>query len=242
MRVLISGGSSKFSKELQLHDTTLELIPVSKKEMDVTDHRSVSKAINRYRPDVFLHTAALSRPMNIHDKNPIKSINLNIIGTSNCVTACIEAKVKFVYISTDYVYAGTKGNYSEEDEILPINKYAWSKLGGEAACMLYDNSLVLRMAMMEKPFPHPKAFSDSFKSCIWYPDAAKTVLDLIQADATGIYNVGSERISIYEFVSKEDVRILEDTRLSVTEDVAADISLNIDKLKNKLNDSVIQYT
>ena len=49
---------------------------------------------------------------------------------------------RLIYMSTDYVYPGTTGNYKEEDPLLPINDYAWTKLGGECAVQLYNNSLI----------------------------------------------------------------------------------------------------
>ena len=77
--------------------------------------------------------AGLSRPMNLHVKDICKSIKLNIIGTANVVNVCNEFNIKLIYFSTGYVYEGKKGNYSEKDPVLPINNYAWSKLGGECA-------------------------------------------------------------------------------------------------------------
>jgi len=239
MKILISGGNSKFSKELQKQNTKHTLISLSKEEMDITNINSVYEAIYKHTPDIFIHTAALSRPMSLHSDYPEKSINLNIIGTSNCVIACLKQNIKFIYISTDFVYPGTIGNYNEEDSLLPINKYAWSKLGGECACMLYDNSLILRMAMVEKPFPHKKAFTNSFKSSIWYPDAAKIVFKLIDLDLRGIYNIGGERKSIFNFASEEDFNILPENKDNILEKVPNDISMNINKLKNILNDTTI---
>lgn len=233
IKILISGGNSKFSKELQKENTKYTLIPLSKEEMDITDVNSVKKAIQHHAPDVFIHTAALSRPMSLHSDSPDKSIFLNIIGTSNCVIACLEQNVKFIYISTDFVYEGTTGNYKETDPIKPINKYAWSKLGGECSVMLYPNSLILRTAMTEKPFPHNKAFTDVYKSSIWYPDAAKKTLELIEKEAVGIYNLGGERKSIFNFAKQENLNILPILKEQVKEVTHTDISLNLDKL-NKI--------
>ena len=98
--------------------------------------------------------------MNIHDKQISKSIDLNIIGTANIVKACQEHNIKLIYFSTNYVYPGNKGSYKETDPVLPINKYAVSKLGGECSVQMYSNSLILRICMTEKPFIHKKAFSD----------------------------------------------------------------------------------
>ena len=73
-----------------------------------------------------------------------------------------DNKIKLIYFSTNYVYPGTKGNYKEIDPVNPINKYALSKLGGESAVRMYDNSLILRIIMCEKPFTHKSAFFDIF--------------------------------------------------------------------------------
>lgn len=234
MNIIISGGKSRFSRELQGQNQNHTLIPLSKEEMDITNIESIESALKKYKPQVFIHTAALSRPMNLHSTNPDKSISLNIIGTSNCVLACMKYNIKFVYISTDFVYPCNTGNYSEQDSLLPINKYAWSKLGGECACMLYDNSLILRMGMYDKPFPHNKAFIDVYKSCIWNTDAANITFQLIDKDAKGIFNIGGERKSIFDFVSQDNPHILTETRKNIQENIPEDSSMNIDKLNTFL--------
>ena len=105
--------------------------------------------------------------MNIHNKNISKSISINIIGTCNVVKICSELNIKLIYFSTGYVYEGKKGNYKENDPVLPFNNYAWSKLGGECAVRLYKNSLTLRIMMSEKPFPHDVAFKDINTNFLW---------------------------------------------------------------------------
>ena len=88
--------------------------------------------------------------MSIHDKDINKSIDLNIIGTSNLVKICNKKLNNF--FSTGYLYPGTKGNYTEKDPLLPWNNYGWSKLGAESAVQMYKNSLIIRACMTEKPF------------------------------------------------------------------------------------------
>lgn len=234
MKVLISGGNGKFSKELQNWGDKPNghtLIPLSKKQMDITSIESIEKNILKYKPDIFIHTAALARPMDLNDKYPEKSIQINIMGTSNCVLMCMKYNVKFIYISTDYVYPGNFGNYSETSGVYPVNKYAWSKLGGECATMLYDNSLILRCSMTEEPFPHERAFYDLYKSTIWMSDVARIVLNLLDLDITGIYNIGGERQSIYNFAKKKNVKLKEITKQGIP-NMPDDISMNISKLNN----------
>lgn len=231
MKILVSGGDSNFSKELKKLNYN-GFVFLSKSEMDILDRKSIRNQIKKHSPDVFLHVAGLSRPMKYHDDKPKLSIDLNIIGTSNCVIECIDSNTKIVYISTDYVYPGINGDYKEDGDLNPINSYAWSKLGGECSVRLYKNSLILRMAMTEVPFPHEKAFVDLIKSCLWYPDAAKLVLDVILSDKTGIYNVGGEPSTVFDFISKKQPTIGKGYRRDVNEVVPTNISMNLDKLKS----------
>src|ERR1035438_1879915 len=165
--ILISGGNGTLGREILRINTDFKIDAPSRGEMDIEHLEQIENNIKRSKPDIFLHCAGLTRPMIKHDQNPHQSIQLNIIGTSNVVLACIKHHVKLVYISTDYVYPGDTGNYNEDSSLKPVNKYAWSKLGGEAAVHLYDNSLILRVSFSERPFRHDKAFVDSYKSFLY---------------------------------------------------------------------------
>ena len=110
-----------------------------------------------------------------------------------------------IYFSTNYVYPGKKGNYLESDPVLPVNNYAWSKLGGEASVQLYKNSLILRVCMTEKPFVHDKAFGNVKTSFIYHDDVAKILFKLI--NKKGILNLGGKAMYIYDFVKKDKKNI-----------------------------------
>ena len=132
--------------------------------------------------------------MNIHEKNIIKSIDSNIIGTANVVKCCKKNKIKLIYFSTNYVYPGIKGNYSETDNLKPINNYAWSKLGGEASVHLYKNSLILRICMTDFPFIHKKAITGAYTSFIFNKEVAKIIPFIL--NMKGILNVGGKKRDI----------------------------------------------
>ena len=121
--------------------------------------------------------------MKMHDKNISKSIELNIIGTCNLVVECFKKNIKLIYFSTNYLYPGTRGNYREDDPILPWNNYGWSKLGGESAVQMYDNSLILRCSITEYPFRHKKAFSDVKNNFIYHKDFIPLLFRLIKKRA-----------------------------------------------------------
>ena len=242
MKILISGGNGKFAKQFIRLNTEHEIIAPSKGEMDVTQYSYVSRFIAEHRPDIFLHAGALTRPMAKHETDPARGIHNNIIGTSNVTMACIEYKIKLIYISTDYVYPGTTGEYKETDALLPFNKYAWSKLGGECAVHMYDNSLILRICMNTRPFPHKKALVDIKKSLIYDDEAAKITHKLL--NETGIINVGGVSRSVYDFVKEENPNI-ETLYLKDVTDVRMPLNttLNIEKMKGKLNmDDDLDYS
>ena len=143
--------------------------------------------------------------MKVHDREITKSIDLNIIGTSNITKACVVNKIKLIYFSTNYVYPGVKGNYKETDGLLPTNNYAWSKLGGEAAVQLYKNSLILRVCMTEKPFIHNAAFVDVKSNFIYHEDVAQILFKLL--NKKGVINIGGKNQSIYNFAKKDNKKI-----------------------------------
>ena len=228
-KILISGGRGSLATHLLRCSSNYNTTALGKEEMDITDIDQIESAILLHTPDYFIHAAALTRPMIEHITSPENSIKSNIIGTSNVAMMCIKHNIKLIYISTDYVYPGTTGNYSETDPILPVNEYAWSKLGGECAVQLYKNSLILRMALCETPFPHKKALCDINKSYMYMDKAAEMILKL--KDESGIINVGGPKQTPYEFAKKSNSNI-DKIYFKDIKDVAMakDASLNINKL------------
>ena len=102
-RLLISGGEGRFASEIINSNTEYDIYAPSKSEMDISDIHSIRRAIYKFNPDIFLHPAALTRPMLKHVDYPELSIGLNIIGTSNVCLACIERGKKLVYSTPDTV-------------------------------------------------------------------------------------------------------------------------------------------
>ena len=204
-KILFTGGSGRFAKIFKLLKNNYSIEYPSKLRFNIEDYKSIKRYILKHKPDYLIHCAALSRPMSIHEKNISSSISTNIIGTSNIVKVCSQFNIKLIYFSTNYVYPGTKGNYSESDPVLPINNYAISKLGGECAVRLYKNSLILRICMTEKPFVHKKAFNDVEINFMYHEELAKNLLKLI--NVKGIINIGGPKQIVYKFAKKSNPKI-----------------------------------
>jgi dTDP-4-dehydrorhamnose reductase len=205
-KIVMTGGSGRFAKVFRKVKKKEKILFPSRKLLDLKNFNSISKYIKKTKPNYLIHCAALSRPMDLHDKNIEESINTNIIGTSNIVRICSQEKIKLIYFSTNYVYPGIKGNYKENDPVLPINNYALSKFGGECAVQMYDNSLILRICMTEKPFIHKKAFDDVETNFMYHIEFAKKLLKLI--DYKGIINVGGPTMKVYDFAKKTNRKVI----------------------------------
>ena len=203
--IIITGGSGRFGKHLKKIKSSHNLFFPNKKDLNILKPKSIETYLKNKKADIVIHLAGLSRPMDIHNKEIEKSIDLNIIGTANVTKACSKNNIKLIYFSTNYVYPGTKGNYLETDPILPVNSYAWSKLGGEASVKLYQNSLILRVCMTEKPFVHDKAFVNVKTSFMYHDEVAKILFKLL--NQRGILNLGGDAKYIYDFVKKEKKNI-----------------------------------
>ena len=204
-KILVTGGNGRFAKILKKNNNKLNLVFVSRKECNILDIKSIQKIFKKIKPSIILHCAGLSRPMQTHEKNISKSIDLNIIGTANITKVCEKNNIKLVYFSTGYVYEGTRGNYSETDPVKPFNNYGLSKLGGECAVSMYKNSLILRITMTEKPFLYKKAFSNLKTNYMFHEDLVKMLPKLI--NRKGIINVGGKTQSVYSFARSQDKTI-----------------------------------
>ena len=231
-KIVVTGGSGRFGKELKKYKTKHKIFYPKKKELDILNVKKIKNYLQKKKPKILIHLAGLSRPLDVHEKHIERSIDLNIIGTANVTKVCKELNIKLIYFSTNYVYPGELGNYKESDPLLPVNNYAWSKLGGETSVHLYKNSLILRVCMTQKPFVHDKAFANVKTSFIFHDEVVKILFKIL--NKKGIINLGGKSAYIYNFAKKTNPKIkkiyLRKKDVSV---MPFDSSINLSKL-NKL--------
>ncbi len=89
-KIIITGGDGRFANVLKNSNLNLNIKFPNKKQLNILNLNSIKKYIKKNKPNYLIHCAALSRPMNIHDKNISNSITINIIGTCNIVKICSE--------------------------------------------------------------------------------------------------------------------------------------------------------
>ena len=226
--ILVTGGQGRFAKVLKKNNKFLKLYFASKKECNILNIRSLEKIVKKLNPKMILHCAGLSRPMDIHQKNIEKSIDLNIVGTANVVKVCKKNNIKIIYFSTGYVYEGKKGNYSENDPVKPFNNYGLSKLGGECAVSMYKNSLILRITMTESPFIHKKAYINLKSNFMFHEDLVKILPKII--NYKGILNVGGKAQSVFSFAKLHNKKVKK-IKLSIKDKLPFNQTMNTSVLK-----------
>ena len=232
--ILISGGNGKFSNALIKVNKKYRILAPNKRQMDILNKDSISNFISKHEIDYFIHAAAFTTPMAKHQIEIKKSISTNIIGSANVALCCLKKKIKLIYISTNFVYPGKQGNYTEDSNLYPVNEYGWSKLGGECVMQIYKNTLTLRICMNDDYFPHKSAFTNYLTSFLKKTDAARITLKLL--DKKGVINIGGEKQSAYNYaknlnskVKKIKLKKKDKTLLGL------DTSMNINKLSKILH-------
>lgn len=200
----------------------------SHNELDICDAAAVAEYVAANSPDIILHAAAITDNRDI-ESNPAQALAVNIAGTANLAQACIGTRIRLVYLSTDYVYKGEHGNYSETDELLPSNLYAWTKLGGEASVRAVPNHLIIRTSFGNPTFDYPAAFADKWSSKEYVDVIAPDLLEAALSPLTGIVNIGGPRRTFYDYAVERNPQVGKIKRGNAAHESPADTSLNLDK-------------
>jgi FlaA1/EpsC-like NDP-sugar epimerase len=167
-RILITGGSGRLGSAIQrvCREAEIPCYAPSSTELDVLvqDFRDWwSREICDFTPTVMIHCAGYANAWKA-ESNRAECWRLNVEGTRNMVRAA--AGRRFVHISTDYVFDGVEGNYSEDDLPNPVNFYGASKLAAEMIVSEHSNTLMLRAPFRaDPPWRFPEAFTDQWTSC-----------------------------------------------------------------------------
>jgi dTDP-4-dehydrorhamnose reductase len=185
--------------------------------LDLRDGEAAGRLLERLRPRSVIHCAAATN-VDWCEKFPAEAEVLNVAASRALAEAAARVNAKFLYISTDSVFDGSRGEYREDDSALPVNAYARSKLRAEqevkrahpdatvARVTIYGWNAQPKCSLAEwilaglrngKPVP---GFTDVHFSPILANDLAEVLLAMLDCNMSGIYHVvGAERCSKYEF-------------------------------------------
>lgn len=186
-------------------------------EVDLSEPTNGFGFVEKSNSNIILHCAALSSH-EACETNPILAHRMNVVATRELAKESAQTGARFVYISTDAVFDGEKGNYSESDPTSPKGVYAQTKLEGEYAALEENpNALVLRVnfygwspsgkrSLAEYFFNnlslniHSPGFTDVVVSTMYVGSLINLITELVNKGATGVFNVANdEPTSKYEF-------------------------------------------
>ncbi len=235
-RILLTGASGNLGQAIARSGEFPNLITPTHQEMDLTDENAVARFFQEQKPDAVIHAGALVR-MAECEKNPLLAIKTNITGTYHLVKEILKSgeggkPIRFIYISTDGVYAGTRGNYSEKDETIPYNIYGWTKLGGECAVHVLPNFCIIRTSFFDPSnIPFETSATDMYSSKMPVGELPSAIATILASDFVGTVNIGGEKKSHYDRYKEFKPSIQSCTFEDVTKDlhfkVARDASLDI---------------
>lgn len=218
MRIAITGARGQLGTSLQDVLASEDVIPLNRPEYEITDSDVIS-AIASLAPEVVIHAAAMT---NVDDceRDPDKAYQVNALGAQNVALACQKCDAAMVYVSTDYVFDGQKGEpYLEFDEPNPISVYGRSKLAGERyvqtlLCKFYivrtawlysrtGDNFVKKVLRLAEERDELSVVTKEVGSPTYAPDLAAAIAQLIQYPLYGVYHLTNEGCcSRYEFTKK----------------------------------------
>lgn len=191
---------------------------------DILDPRAVVDVVMQARPDYIIHAAAHSTPASC-ERNPVRAHEINVIGTGNVFGAAVALHVPFVFLSTDLVFDGERGHYTEADAPAPGTVYGDTKLKAERMLQtqpMFRDWIVLRCSLMfgngapwTNAFPQfaeralrngdtVQLFLDQYRTPVFVDDVARAIDMAVERKRfSEIFHCGGpERLNRVEFVRR----------------------------------------
>ncbi|MDZ7900916.1 MAG: NAD(P)-dependent oxidoreductase [Arcicella sp.] len=238
MKILITGSNGLLGQKLvQLlsQNIDIQLVATSKGknrisftdgyeylEMDITNAEQVEEIIGKIRPDAIIHTAAMTNADQCENEKDL-CWKMNVTATEYLVKAAEKYQIFFCYLSTDFVFDGLSGPYSEEDSPSPVSFYGWSKYAGEevvkrAKCpwsivrtvLVYGitndmsrSNIILWVKKSLEAKKQIKVVTDQFRTPTLAEDLAMGCYLVVNKKAEGIFHIsGKDFLTPYEMAIK----------------------------------------
>lgn len=229
-RLLVTGGSGfvgthilrrgrhRFYLTAAVHQRPLSIENVATVPLDLDDARCIDQAVEVAQPDVIIHTAAWVHP-DACEADPALAHHRNAVATEVLAEAAERLGARLIFCSTDMVFEGAAGQYSETSETRPVNVYGQSKLTGEKFVQsICSDYAIARLALVYGPSaPGANSFSeairrriaagenqplftDQYRSPVLVTDLADALLELAESQFVGLIHLGgAQRTDRYTF-------------------------------------------
>lgn len=225
MKVLVTGANGQLGYDVvkELQKQNIECYGASRKDFDIVDFEVTEKFITNYMPDAVIHCAAYTAVDKAEDEQGLCYL-VNASATENIAEICKKINAKMLYISTDYVFDGTKDGFYEVDDIPnPINIYGKTKLLGEQAVQKilnkyfivriswvfgeHGNNFVKTMLRLGKERKVINVVADQYGSPTYTADLAPLLIEMIKTNKYGIYHATNEGVCTWAELAEEIFKI-----------------------------------
>lgn len=190
--------------------------------MDICNPEEVDEVLTKHKPNVVIHTAAMTNVDQCEDEQEL-CWELNVTAVGNLIKSCTRINAKLVHLSTDFIFDGKSGPYSEDALPNPLSFYGKSKLAAEALLtsstinwvilrtilvygiaedMSRSNIVLWAKQALEKQSPI-KVVSDQFRTPTLAEDLADACIAASIKDVAGVYHIsGKDFMNVYEIVER----------------------------------------
>lgn len=214
VKVLVTGGNGQLGHELQRVFADHEVLAIDIDTVDITDRDAIFSTITSFEPEVVLHGAALTA-VDACEEQPALAFRVNSLATRFIADASARVGARICYVSTDYVFDGTKVDpYVEWDLPNPMSVYGRSKLGGERevypgslivrtswVCGAHGNNMVKTALRLAQGDGEVRFVDDQRGHPTFAADLAEGIHRLVVGHHTGLFHVTNQgAVSWYEFV------------------------------------------
>jgi dTDP-4-dehydrorhamnose reductase len=239
---------------------------LARNDFDLLDFKTVEREFKKDQPRIIIHCAAISVVAEAQ-KNPALAKKINVEVTK--ILAELATEIRFVFFSTDLIFDGRQGNYSENDLPNPLHLYGETKIAAEEIVLRNPKHLIVRTSINggisragNRGFNEQlklslqnssgmKLFTDEFRSPIFAGETARAVWELVEKNCAGIFHVaGAEKLSrfqIGELLLKRWPEIKTKIEVGSAKDFpgpprALDTSLDISKAQKILSRPLLKFS
>jgi dTDP-4-dehydrorhamnose reductase len=219
MKIIVTGANGQLGTELVAALGAHDVYAIDIEELDICDFAEVMRQVSAFRPDLVIHGAAYT-DVDGAELNPDIAYKVNAAGTQNLTVAAHDAGASILYVSTDFVFDGAKGEpYHEFDDVNPLGVYGRSKLAGERyVTALTNRSYICRTAWLYGRRGHNfvktmlklgeaggtvRVVDDQIGSPTYAADLAQKVIEIGLSGRFGLYHTtNGGQASWYEFARR----------------------------------------
>lgn len=183
-------------------------------QLDIRDPDAVSSVFERAAPEVVIHAAG-NKNLKFCEEHPDEAHRINALGTRNVARACRDFGARMIYVSTDLVFGGVRGNYHEDESPRPASAYGRSKLQGERFALEESEDAVVCRSGGVYGLGSPllrwlsaeieagrgvECFVDVFNTPTYVENLAEMMEAVLRGRLAGVFHTaGRERVSRFEF-------------------------------------------